>query len=453
MAAVEHAWTRKRIPQALAGKVACATCQAAHGAFQRTDAGTAAKPATMAVRIRVVRRRGDRPGRRAGLEPQRPLPHLESCMTSPAPTAAHPFGDPATIRSERAASELRAGRPVIVETRAGQARAVLALDSSTEQSYLAFAQAAAQQHYLFLTPPRAQVLGLAAPQGARIPLADRSYDALATLAYLRDGQVPAHWEAGDALDAGAVEIARLGLLLPAMIAVELGAQASAFQGCQSLQLEDLEQGCALAAAGSYELVTRTRVPLRDLGDSEFAVFRGGVAQRDQVAILIGQPDLSAPVPVRVHSSCLTGDLFGSLKCDCGDQLRHGLAKLRELGGGVLLYLDQEGRGTGIATKMRAYGYQHDGLDTIDADAQLGFGADERRYGSAVAMLRGLGIARVRLLTNNPSKAERLRAAGIEVVERIPVTGTITAENEGYLRTKAARAGHALDVDALLRAAR
>ncbi|RBC86479.1 GTP cyclohydrolase, partial [Xanthomonas oryzae pv. oryzae] len=166
----------------------------------------------------------------------------------------------------------------------------------------------------------------------------------------------------------------------------------------------------------------------------------------------GQPDLMSAVPVRVHSSCLTGDLFGSLKCDCGDQLRHGLAKLKELGGGVLLYLDQEGRGTGIAAKMRAYGYQHAGLDTIDADAQLGFGPDERRYGSAVAMLQGLGIGRIRLLTNNPAKAERLRAAGIAVEDRIAITGDITAENEQYLRTKAARAGHALDVDALILAA-
>ncbi|MCI2262040.1 GTP cyclohydrolase II RibA [Xanthomonas indica] len=374
-------------------------------------------------------------------------------MISPTAPSAHAFGDPAAIRSERAASELRAGRPVLLEDRAGHVRAVMALDSSTEPSYRSFAQATGQRHYLFVTPARAQVLGLDAPHGARIALAGQSYDALAALAYLRDGPVPAHWQPGDALDAGAAEIARLGLLLPAMVAAELGADSSAFQGCQALQLDDLEHGCALAASDSYTLVTRTQVPLRDLGPGEFVVFRGGVAQRDQVAIVIGQPDLSAPVPVRVHSSCLTGDLFGSLKCDCGDQLRHGLAKLKALGGGVLLYLDQEGRGTGIATKMRAYGYQHDGLDTIDADAQLGFGADERRYGSAVAMLRGLGIRRVRLLTNNPNKAERLRAAGIEVTERIPVTGTITAENEGYLRTKAARAGHALDVDALLRAAR
>lgn len=372
-------------------------------------------------------------------------------MTTSSPTPQHgaAFGDPAAIRSERAASELRAGRPVILTRETGQARAVLALDSSTERSYQAFAQAAGQRHYLYLTPIRARVLGLDAPHGARIALDGVSYDRLASLAYLHDAEVPQQWQPGDALDAGAAEAARLGLLLPAMLAVEIAADDAAFAGCQRLALSDLDEGCAKAAAGKYELVIRTPVPLREVGMSEFVVFRGGVAQRDQVAIVVGQPDLAQPVPVRVHSSCLTGDLFGSLKCDCGDQLRHGLAKLKELGGGVLLYLDQEGRGTGIAAKMRAYGYQHAGLDTIDADAQLGFGPDERRYGSAVAMLRGLGIARVRLLTNNPSKVERLRAAGVEVIDRIPVTGEITRENEQYLRTKAARAGHLLDVDALI----
>ncbi|MGX9959398.1 GTP cyclohydrolase II RibA [Xanthomonas euvesicatoria] len=376
-------------------------------------------------------------------------------MSSPLPSpSAQAFGDPAAIRCERAASELRAGRPVLLTAADGQALAVLALDSSTAQSYAAFARAARGRHYLFVTPTRAQVLGLSAPQGARVGLLDHSYDQLAALAYLRDTPVPAQWTAGDALDAGGVEIARLGLLLPALLAVELRDvhDHAAFAGCQSLALDDLSRGCATSAAAGYELVTRTPVPLRGLGMSEFVVFRGGVAQRDQVAIVVGQPDLGTAVPVRVHSSCLTGDLFGSLKCDCGDQLRHGLAKLKELGGGVLLYLDQEGRGTGIAAKMRAYGYQHAGLDTIDADAQLGFGPDERRYGSAVAMLRGLGISRIRLLTNNPAKAERLRAAGIVVEDRIAITGDITAENEQYLRTKAARAGHALDVDALILAA-
>ncbi|MCD7098379.1 GTP cyclohydrolase II RibA [Stenotrophomonas sp. MMGLT7] len=371
-------------------------------------------------------------------------------MPLPSAPSTPSFGDPSAIRCERAASELRAGRPVMIEDGHGTRRAVMALDSSTEQSYAAYAQAAGHRHYLFLTATRAAVLGLQAPHGARIPLGERSFDSLAALGYLREAELPADWSAGDALDAAAVEVARLGLLLPAMLAVDVSADASAFEGCGRLSLQDLQQGAAQAAHG-YELVARAPVPLRDAGMSQFVVFRGGVAQRDQVAVIVGHPDLSQPVPVRVHSSCLTGDLFGSLKCDCGDQLRRALTMLKELGGGVLLYLDQEGRGTGIAAKMRAYGYQHDGLDTIDADAQLGFGADERRYGSAVAMLRGLGIAQVRLLTNNPAKAERLRASGIDVVERIPVTGRITHENEQYLRTKAARAGHLLDVDALIHA--
>jgi GTP cyclohydrolase II len=372
--------------------------------------------------------------------------------TSISTTPATPlFGNPAAIRCERAASELRSGRPVVIEHE-GQRLAFIALDGSTQQSYAAFVEAARQRQYLFVPPPRAQVIGLEAPSGARIALAKADYASLAQLGYLRDAPTPTDWQPGDALDAAAVEVARLGLLLPALVAVTLAEGDHCFDGCDRLTVTDLRHG-AQEAAREYALVTRSPVPLRDIGMTQFAVFRGGVAQRDQVAIIVGHPDADAVVPVRVHSSCLTGDLFGSLKCDCGDQLRQGLLKLKELGGGVLLYLDQEGRGTGIAAKMRAYGYQHDGLDTIDADAQLGFGADERRYDAAVAMLGLLGIRRIKLLSNNPSKVERLRAAGVDVVDREPVTGLITAENEHYLRTKAARAGHALDVDALIHSSR
>jgi GTP cyclohydrolase II len=361
------------------------------------------------------------------------------------------FAETAAIACERAAAELRAGRPVVVVD--GNRRlATSALDSSTPASFDRFARAAGQQHYLFLTAPRAQTLGIEAPHGIHVPLAGRDFASLPALAYLRDATAPDDAGAnGNDLDAASVEIARLGLLLPAMISVELGDGGSPFDGCLQLSLDDLTHGAAQAGQ-DYELVTRSPVPLRDVGMSEFAVFRGGVAQRDQVAVIVGTPDLQGAVPVRVHSSCLTGDLFGSLKCDCGDQLRRGLRTLKELGGGILLYLDQEGRGTGIAAKMRAYGYQHEGLDTIDADAQLGFSADERRYGSAAAMLRALGVQRIQLLTNNPTKVQRLRNAGIEVVGCVPVTGEITAENEQYLRTKAERAGHHLDVDALIMAA-
>jgi GTP cyclohydrolase II len=360
------------------------------------------------------------------------------------------FGETPAIRCERAAAELRSGRPVVLIDGAVRL-ATLALDSTTSASYETFAATTGRQQYLYLTAQRGAALGLSATDGLRAPLAGINFNDLAAMAYLREGSAPAQWVSASVLDHAAAQLARLGLLLPAMVSCELVTGSDTFDGCLQLSLEDLRQG--LASAGQdYELVSRSPVPLRDVGMSEFVVFRGGVAQRDQVAVVVGTPEMSEVVPVRVHSSCLTGDLFGSLKCDCGDQLRRGLLKLKELGGGVMLYLDQEGRGTGIAAKMRAYGYQHEGLDTIDADAQLGFGSDERRYASAVAMLRGLGITRVQLLTNNPTKAQHLRSGGIEVVECVPVTGEITHENEWYLRTKASRAGHHLDVDALINAA-
>jgi GTP cyclohydrolase II len=149
------------------------------------------------------------------------------------------------------------------------------------------------------------------------------------------------------------------------------------------------------------------------------------------------------VLVRVHSACLTGDLFGSLKCDCGDQLHGAMDRLASEGGGVLLYLDQEGRGIGIGNKMRAYALQQDGLDTIDADAALGFSADERSFKCAAAMLLTLGFRKIVLLTNNPEKVGALTRAGLDVVGRRPLFGCVTPQNRHYLQVKADRSHHAL----------
>ena len=150
------------------------------------------------------------------------------------------------------------------------------------------------------------------------------------------------------------------------------------------------------------------------------------------------------VPVRLHSACLTGDAFGSRRCDCGDQLRMAIARIDALGGGVLVYLAQEGCGLGLGNKMRAYRMQDQGLDTIDANLALGFERDERRYEPAARMLAAIGIDRVALLTNNPSKLDALRAAGIEVCERIPLLAPVGGDNHRYLETKRMRAGHLLD---------
>jgi GTP cyclohydrolase II len=183
--------------------------------------------------------------------------------------------------------------------------------------------------------------------------------------------------------------------------------------------------------------------------SEFVVFRGGEGLRDQVAIVVGKPDLSKPVSVRLHSACLTGDLFGSLKCDCGDQLRNTVRFMAEHEGGILLYLDQEGRGNGISNKIRAYKLQSQGYDTYDADEVLGFEADQRRFDFAAVMLKTLGAGKVRLMTNNPEKIAALAQAGLEVISDHRVLGRPTAENVSYLAAKRDRAGHYIDLEGML----
>lgn len=356
------------------------------------------------------------------------------------------FGRAGVLRCERAVAELRAGRPVLV-SRANRSVAVLALDSAAPETFETMARLAGPSLRLYLTAQRAKVIGLSAPGGALIPLEGKSYEDACSIGYAQDVETPLGSESADAFHGEAAELARLALLLPALVVADVDASGDEFADCPEIVLGDVEEGWRTAGR-RFEIVSRSPVPLKGVGRSEFVVFRGGFAQRDQVAIIVGEPDLSLPVPVRVHSSCLTGDLFGSLKCDCGDQLRNAVRALDERGGGILLYLDQEGRGTGIASKMRAYSLQCEGLDTVDADATLGYVPDGRRYETAAAMLQKLGVAKVELLTNNPRKIAQLRAGGIDVVGRTPLYGDVTAENRNYLRTKADRSGHLIDVDGL-----
>ena len=160
---------------------------------------------------------------------------------------------------------------------------------------------------------------------------------------------------------------------------------------------------------SLEIASEAKVPLQGGLSTRFVVFRDAVGG-GSVAVIVGEPDFSKPVPVRLHSACLTGDVFGSSRCDCGDQLRLATKRLNEEGGGVILYLEQEGRGLGLANKMRAYALQDDGLDTVDANTTLGFDDDERDYGIAARMLQKLGCTRVYLMTNNPAKLDGLERA-------------------------------------------
>lgn len=352
------------------------------------------------------------------------------------------------VTVERAVAELRFGRPVVLKDGASNL-AVLALDSASPDVFNRFAATVNDRHSLLLTAERSESLGLHLSRDIAVSLSGMDFDATSRLAYALEAKTPSEWQQASPLMSLSATLARTALLLPAMVCADIEEDDARFAGCHRIDRSDLFESADMRQ--KFEMVVKTRVPLKDVGDAEFAVFRGGLAQKDQVAIIVGKPDVSGPVPVRIHSSCITGDLFGSLKCDCGDQLRNGLVQLKEAGGGVLVYLDQEGRGTGIGAKMRAYGYQHKGLDTIDADAQLGLGSDHRRYEAASTILNLLNIEGVVLYTNNPSKIEGLRAGGIKVDARVPVTGSVTAENANYLRTKAERAGHILDLKSLIAA--
>jgi GTP cyclohydrolase II len=186
-------------------------------------------------------------------------------------------------------------------------------------------------------------------------------------------------------------------------------------------------------------VARANLPTR-YGAFEMFVYETP-GHKEQVALTVGSVDAGGPVLVRAHSECLTGDVLGSSRCDCGEQLVHSLRFLQEEGRGVLLYLRQEGRGIGLANKVSAYALQEQGLDTVEANLALGLPEDVRDYRVAAEMLLDLGVRRVRLLTNNPAKIEGLRRHGVEVVGRVPLEIPPNPSNLGYLRTKREKMGH------------
>jgi GTP cyclohydrolase II len=192
------------------------------------------------------------------------------------------------------------------------------------------------------------------------------------------------------------------------------------------------------------LIADAALPSR-YGDFRIAVFGAPDASGSEVVVLThGRVPGASPALVRLHSECVTGDVLGSLRCDCGEQLESALLLIGQAEPGVLLYLPQEGRGIGIANKVRAYALQDTGLDTVDANLALGLPIDSREYLTAASILRQLGLTRVRLLTNNPLKSRALEDNGIMVVERVPIAVPPNPTNRRYLRTKARRMGHLLE---------
>jgi 3,4-dihydroxy 2-butanone 4-phosphate synthase/GTP cyclohydrolase II len=195
------------------------------------------------------------------------------------------------------------------------------------------------------------------------------------------------------------------------------------------------------------IVAETRLPLR-MGEFRALVFENEINRDEHLVLVKGAIDPDYPLLVRVHSSCLTGDVFGSFRCDCGEQLKKALRLIAEEGSGILLYLQQEGRGIGLSNKIRAYALQDAGRDTVQANEELGFQPDLRDYGIGAQILVRLGVKRMRLMTNNPRKLIGLAGYGLEIVDRVPIQVRPGKHNVDYLRTKHEKLGHYFDLDDL-----
>jgi GTP cyclohydrolase II len=191
----------------------------------------------------------------------------------------------------------------------------------------------------------------------------------------------------------------------------------------------------------------TRIPT-DAGEFQLILYKDDREGKEHLALVMGDVRNESGVLVRVHSECFTGDVLGSRRCDCGEQLQRAIEKISKVGQGVLIYLRQEGRGIGLLDKLRAYNLQDEGYDTVDANLLLGHQADERDYTVAACILRDLGIQSVRLLTNNPGKIKHLRELEIRVEQRVPLEPTVTEDNARYLRTKALRMNHIFNLGRL-----
>jgi GTP cyclohydrolase II len=356
------------------------------------------------------------------------------------------LGPPALVGAARGLAEFRAGRPVQIVAGTGSIVA-LPVEGMAPARLAAFRQFCAPAlPRLAVTGRRARALGIvaSAPVALRIG-ADIGAETIArivTSANARQAEPFATEPAAPAV-AAAVDLARLAQVLPAVLVTEL-APASAASDPRIVRL-------AAGAVGRFHedrvhslaIAGEAQVPLASGVRARFVVFRDAVGE-SPVAAMIGAPDLSRPTLVRLHSACLTGDAFGSRRCDCGDQLAAALERLAATRGGIILYLPQEGRGIGLSNKMRAYQLQDAGLDTVDANTALGFDDDERHYGVAARMLELLGCTRVVLLTNNPAKADGLAQAGIEIAGRVSLETPINADNRRYLAAKASRSGHRLE---------
>ncbi len=344
----------------------------------------------------------------------------------------------------RARADLRMGVPVVLSD--GVILAVETLNVERLHDLCSFGEA-----QLALTDWRARTLKVRVYDGdlARIalPLAPK-LDWVRSMADPADdlnmpmkGPHKIVRDEGSALARAGIQLAKASRLLPAVLCLPLDSPAG-FAHQHDLTFVD-QAAVMNTQLSPMDRVVHARLPLTVSEAGRLHVFRPEDGGEEHYAVEIGNPDRSQPVLARLHSACFTGDLLGSLKCDCGPQLHGALSQMGTEGQGVLLYLNQEGRGIGLANKMRAYALQDQGFDTVEANHRLGFEDDERDFRIGAEILRKLGFSDVRLMTNNPAKIARMESCGITVQERVPLKVGENPHNHDYLETKSAKSGHLL----------
>jgi GTP cyclohydrolase II len=359
------------------------------------------------------------------------------------------FSPDITERLARARADLRMGVPIVI---CGDRTGALVFAAETlDAGRLADLRALGGDATLAITGWRAETLRARAYDGdlARVELpVDATLGWIRAIADPADdlrspmkGPLRTRRDGTSDLHRAAIALTKASRLLPAAIVVPLQ-DPVAFAATHDLTRLPAEALRDDSPRGLHSVVS-ARLPLEVAEAGRLHIYRQDDGAEEHYAVEIGQPPRDAPVLVRLHSACFTGDLLGSLKCDCGPQLRGALAQMGAEGAGVLLYLNQEGRGIGLANKMRAYSLQDQGFDTVEANHRLGFEDDERDFRTGAEILKRLGFARVRLLTNNPAKAARMVEAGIEVTERVSLKVGRNRHNHHYLATKAAKSGHLL----------
>ena len=366
---------------------------------------------------------------------------------------------------ERAISDLRRGALILLFDPLKRTAAVIqAAELSTAMGLELISQLAGSEPSVVITNRRSaairlntetrQVISVSIPSQGGIELVHRlanpifeSQDGFDPIDQKELDNLPVVPEAIDGLAPKAVQLVKFARLLPSVVLSRIPyaemTRLSGWSKSDSLLAVDARLIDSLPEMRAQRLVkaVSAQVPLIDSEETRLIAFRPVDGGEEHVAIVIGDPDVTQGVLVRLHSQCLTGDLLGSLRCDCGDQLRGAIKAISEYGGGVVVYLAQEGRDIGLVNKLRAYNLQDLGSDTVEANHQIGFEVDERIYAPAAEILKQLGIKKVKLLTNNPNKIDQLASTGIEVVERVKHAFPPNPHNREYLKTKAAKTGH------------